>query len=121
MRGGTFPPSNLFPPASRLPSCPALGGVGGIFDRAVAVVVAIALSRALTEHGDKHRRDILQEILGFSLLEYRRGVLFQFIGNLINDETAARGQRVVGFLEQSQLLVDLENAKGNARQNEITV
>src|SRR5256885_5066898 len=48
------------------------------------------------KNSDEHRRDILQGKFRFRVLE-KRGVLLQFVCNLINDETAARRQRIVRF------------------------
>jgi len=42
------------------------------------------------------------------------GVLLQLVGHLINDETAARRQRVVCFLEERAFLVDFKNTERNA-------
>src|SRR5439155_7212757 len=61
-------------------------------------------------NGDEHRRNVLQEIFGLRALE-NLGVLFKFVGDLINNETSAIGQRIVRLLEQSARFVDLENAK----------
>jgi len=68
------------------------------------------------KHRDKHWRDILQEIFRFPVLE-QRGVLLQFVSDLINDETAAGRQRIICFPQERAFLVDLENAERDARQD----
>ena len=70
------------------------------------------------KNGDKHRRDILQEIFRFGALK-NRGVLFQFVCDLVNNETAARPERIIRFSQERAFLVDLENAEWNARKNVI--
>src|SRR5436309_15491964 len=68
------------------------------------------------ENSDEHGRNVLQEIFGLRALE-NFGVLLQFVGDLINNEAAASRERLVSFLEQRALLIDLENAKRNAGHN----
>src|SRR4029077_11891965 len=68
------------------------------------------------ENSDEHRRNVLQEIFGLRTLE-NFGVLLQFVGDLINDEAAASRERVMRLLQQRTLLVDLENAKWNPRND----
>ena len=82
-------------------------------------LAAIWRSRFL-ENSDEHGWDILQAVFRINMLE-KRGVLFQFVGYLIDNETAARRQRVVRFLEQGAFLVDFENAEGDAGKNVIAV
>src|SRR2546421_9543178 len=70
------------------------------------------------ENRDEHWRYILQEILRFSPLE-NCGVLPQFVGDLINNKFAFLFEGVVRFSQQRALLVDLENAEWDARENVI--
>src|SRR2546421_8255625 len=70
------------------------------------------------ENRDEHWRYILQEILRFGALE-NCGVLPQFVGDLINNEFASLFKGVVRFSQQRALLVDLENAEWDARENVI--
>ena len=63
--------------------------------------VTIARLRFL-ENRDEHRRNILQEILRLGAIE-QGGVLPEFVRDLVDDEGAAIGQRIVGFLEQGAL------------------
>ena len=65
---------------------------------------------------DEHWRDILQEIFRFGALE-DRSVLPQFIGDLVNDELAARLKRIIRFSQQRALLLNFENAKRDAGEN----
>ena len=69
---------------------------------------------------DEHRRDVLQEIFRFAMLEKRR-VLLQFVGYLVNDESAVRSESVVSFLKERPFLLDLENAEWNTRKDVITL
>ena len=69
--------------------------------------------RRLLKNSDEHRRYVLQEILRFGAFEKSR-VLLQFVGDLINDETATRRQRVICFLQESAFLFDFKNAERNA-------
>src|SRR5262249_40478019 len=115
-------PSNLFRFASVFPSCRALCADAGQARTAFRLCghASTALCRRyLVKHRDKHWRDILQKILRFVALE-NGGVLPQFIGDLVNDEFAAGFERVVRFSQQRALLVDLENAERDARENVIT-
>ena len=54
----------------------------------------------------------MQEIFGLSVLE-KFGVLLQFVGDLVNDESSAGCERIVGLLKKRALLVDLKDAEGN--------
>jgi len=65
------------------------------------------------KNSDEHWRDILQEVFRFRMLE-KCGVLLQFVGDLINDETAARRERIIRFSQERAFLVDLENAERNS-------
>ena len=71
------------------------------------------------KNSDEHWRDILQEVFRFRVLE-KRGVLLQFVCYLINDETAARRQRIVRFSQERAFLIDLENAKRNTGKDIVT-
>src|SRR5437667_3583392 len=71
------------------------------------------------KNSNEHRRDVLQEIFRFAMLEKRR-VLLQFVGDLVNDENAVRRERIVRFPKERPFLLDLENAKRYARKDVIT-
>ncbi len=66
----------------------------------------------LLKNGDEHGGYILQEVLRLCVFE-ERGVLLQFVRDLINDETAPRRERIVGFLQKGAFLVDLKDAEWN--------
>ncbi len=68
------------------------------------------------KNSNEHWRDILQEVFRFGVLE-KCGVLLQFVGDLINDETAVRRQRIICFSQERAFLVDLENAERNSGKN----
>ena len=72
----------------------------------------------LVKNSDEHRRDVLQEVFRFAMLEKRR-VLLQFVGYLVNDESAVRRESVMGFLKERPFLLDRENAEWNARKDVI--
>ena len=72
------------------------------------------------ENRDEHRGDILEKIFRFRAIENRR-VLAQFVRDLINDEMAALRERVVRFREQGALLLDLQNAERDARNDVVAV
>ena len=72
------------------------------------------------KNGDEHRRNILKEIFGVGVFE-KRCVLLQFVCDLVNNETAMRRERIVGFPKKRTFLFDLQNAKGNARKNVIAL
>src|SRR2546421_8825258 len=78
---------------------------------------AILAVRSL-ENGDEHRRNVLQEIFGLGVIE-KFGVLLQLVRHLINNESPARRERIMGLLKQRALLVDLENAERDPRHNVI--
>src|ERR1051326_3451648 len=92
-------PSNLFRSASASRSCGTIRAnasqLGRIFGVGGASFASTRRGR-FVKYGNEHRRDILQEIFRFPMFE-KRGVLLQFVGDLINDETAARRQRVIRF------------------------
>src|SRR4029453_4363862 len=48
------------------------------------------------------------------------GVLLQFLRHLIDDETAARRQRIICFLQECAFLLNLKNAEWNTRKNIVT-
>src|SRR5580704_10420801 len=50
------------------------------------------------------------------MLEQGR-VLFQFVRDLIDDETATRRQRIIGFLQECAFLLNFEDAERNTRKN----
>ena len=81
--------------------------------------VTVARLRLL-ENGDEHRRNILQTVLRFSAIK-KCGVLPEFIRHLVNDEGAAAAERVVGVLEESTFLFDLENAERDAGKDVIAL
>ena len=58
-----------------------------------AMTMAVPRLRFLKD-GDEHRRNILQTIFRFGAIE-KGGVLPEFICHLINDEGAARAQRLI--------------------------
>src|ERR1700730_17189038 len=70
------------------------------------------------ENGDEHGRNVLEKIFGIGVLE-NFSVLLQLVGDLVNDKPAAGRERVIGLLEKFALLVDLKNAKRNARDDVI--
>jgi hypothetical protein len=74
----------------------------------------------LMENSDKHRRNILEDVLRFGAIE-ERGVLPELVRDLVNDETATIGQGFVGFLQQGPLLLDLENAEWDPRKDVIAL
>src|SRR5437016_7982879 len=65
---------------------------------------------------DEHRRNVLQEVFRFGTVE-NLSVLLQLVRDLINDKPTASCECVMGLLEQSALLVDLQNAKRDAGNN----
>src|SRR5467141_1356601 len=76
---------------------------------------AVAAVRFL-KNRDEHGRNVLQEIFGLGAIE-NFSVLPQLVRDLINDKPTASRERVVGLLEQSALLVDLQDAKRDARND----
>jgi hypothetical protein len=81
------------------------------------MLAAVARIR-LTKNSDEHRWNILQTVFRFRLVE-ESSVLFQLIRYLVNDETAARFERIVRLLQQVPFLPDLENAKRNPGEDVI--
>ena len=51
----------------------------------------------------------------------KRGVLLQFVGYLVNDESAVRRESVIRFSKERAFLLDLENAERNARKDVIAL
>ncbi len=92
------------------------GKGGGLKHRMFAAIAPIRFAK----NSDEHRRNILQKIFRFRLVE-KSSVLFQLIRHLINDETAARFERVVRLLQKLPFLFDLENAERNAGENVIAI
>src|SRR5438067_1907081 len=121
LRAQSSRPSNLFRFASVFPSCRTLCADAGEAQTAFRLrgLASTALcGRYFVKYSDKHWRDILQEIFRFIALE-NRGVLPQFVGDLVNDKLAVWLKRIVRLSQQCTLLLDLENAEGDARQNVI--
>src|SRR5262245_57370697 len=124
MRRGEHPrarssgPSNLFRFASVFPSCRTLCADAGEARTAFRLRRGASDARYFMKYRDKHWRDILQKIFRFVALE-NGGVLPQLIGDLVNDKPAVRLKRIVRLSEQCPLLLDLENAERNARENVI--
>ena len=56
---------------------------------------------------NEHWRNVLQEIFRFRVRE-QRGVLAQFIGDLVNDELPVRFKRIVRFAQQRTLLFTVD-------------
>ena len=54
------------------------------------------------------------------MLEKRR-VLLQFVGYLVNDESAVQRESVIGFLKERPFLLDRENAEWNTRKDVIAL
>src|SRR5205814_2786763 len=114
-------PSNPFRFASVFPSCRALcadAGEARTAFRLPGLASTALCGRYFVKHRDKHWRDILQEIFLFVALD-NRGVLPQFIGDLVNDKLAVRLKRIVRLSQQCTLLLDLKNAERNAGENVI--
>src|SRR5215211_30817 len=114
-------PSSLFRFASVFPSCRTLCANAGEARTAFGLrwrTSTALCGRHFVKYRDKHWRDILQKIFRFIALE-NGGVLPQLIGDLVNDELAVRFERIVRLSQQRTLLLDLENAERNARQNVI--
>src|SRR5450631_1468229 len=74
----------------------------------------------LMENRDEHRRNILEKILRLRALE-ERGVLAQFVRDLVDDEVAAVRERLVCFLQQGPLLPDFKNAERDSGENVVAV
>jgi len=74
----------------------------------------------LVKNSDEHRRDVLQEVFRFAMLEKRR-VLLQFVGYLVNDESSVRRESVIGFLKERPFLLDRKNAEWNTRKDIIAL
>src|ERR1700719_3041302 len=81
------------------------------------MVIAVQRFR-LFKNGDKHRRNILQNVFGPSPVK-KLGMLLELVRDLINDEATARGECVMSLTEQFELLVDLKNAERNSGHNKI--
>src|SRR6266481_3045658 len=92
-------PSNLFLSASASRSCGTIRAnasqPGKPFGLRGASFATMRRGRFM-KNSDEHWRDILQEIFRFRVLE-KCSVLLQFVGDLINDKTTARRQRIMRF------------------------
>src|SRR5205807_1879856 len=112
-------PSNLFLSASASRSCGTIRAnasqPGKTFGLRGASFATMRRGRFVKD-SNEHWWDILQEVFRFRVLE-KCGVLLQFVGDLVNDETATRRQRLIRFSQQRAFLVDLENAERNAGKN----
>src|SRR5215469_17855821 len=111
-------PSNLFRFGSVFPSFRTLCADAGEARTAFRLRRGASNARYFMKYRDKHWRDILQEIFRFVALE-NGGVLSQLIGDLVNDKLTVRLKRIVRLSQQCTLLLDLENAERNARENVI--
>src|SRR6266705_6145108 len=116
MPGATSRPSNPFPSESAYPSCRTICANGHRTPPSGPILAII--ERHFVKNSDEHRRYVLQKIFRFGVLE-QGGVLLQFIGHLINDETAARRERVMCFTQERTFLVDLKDAEWNAGKDVI--
>src|SRR5881409_2037545 len=99
LRAQSSRPSNLFRFASVFPSCRTLCADAGQARTAFRIRghASTALCRRyLVKNRDEHWRDILQEVFRFGALE-NGGVLSQLIGDLVNDEPAARLKCIIRF------------------------
>src|SRR4051812_19551719 len=110
--GRTFRPSSLSRPASIRTSCrPMVAGERG---RGLERTPMPIPATHFMEHGDEHRRNILQHVLRFRAIEQGR-VLAQLVCDLVNDETPAVRQGLVSFLQKRALFLDLQDAEWNPR------
>src|SRR5262245_32770786 len=98
-------PSNLFLFGSASPSCRTVCTNAKARLPQRPTFVAIKWMRLL-KNSDEHRWYVLQEVLRVGVLEQSR-MLFQFVGHLIDDETATRRQRIVCFLQERTFLLNL--------------
>ena len=101
-RDATSRPSNLFLFGSASPSCRTVCA-NAKFSPRQGLTFMVIERRRLLKNSDEHRWYVLQEILRFGAFEVSR-VLLQFVGDLIDDETATRRQRVICFLQESAFL-----------------
>lgn len=74
----------------------------------------------LMEDRDEHRWNILEKILRFRAIE-QRGVLAQFVRDLVDDEVATVRERLIRFRQQGALLFDFENAERDSGKNVVAV
>jgi hypothetical protein len=95
------------------------GNAGWGRGRGPIATVTVARLRLL-KNGDEHRRNILQTVLRFRPIK-KCGVLPQFVCHLINNESTAPAQRVIGVLQECTLLLDFENAERNAREDVVAL
>src|SRR5436309_340292 len=68
------------------------------------------------KNSNEHGRNVLQEIFGRRTLE-NFGVLFQFVGDLINDEATANCERVMSLLQQRAFQKSLEEKGAHRKSN----
>ena len=74
----------------------------------------------LMENGDEHWWNIREKILRLDAIK-KRGVLSEFIRDLVDDEAAAVRERLICFREQRPLFFDFENAERDSGENVIAV
>ena len=74
----------------------------------------------LMENGDEHWWNIREKILRLHAIK-KRGVLSEFIRDLVDDEATAVSKRLICFREQCSLFFDFENAERDSRENVVTV
>ena len=74
----------------------------------------------LMENCDEHWWDIREKILRLRAIK-KRGVLSEFIRDLVDDEATAVRKRLICFREQRPFFIDFENAKRNSGENIIAM
>src|SRR6202008_4466011 len=74
----------------------------------------------LMKNRNEHRWNILEKILRLRPIE-ERGMLAQFVRDLINDEVAAVRERFIRFRQQGAFLFDFENAERDTGKNVVAV
>src|SRR5437868_4303784 len=74
----------------------------------------------LMKNGDEHRWNIREKILRLHAFK-KRGVLSEFIRDLVDDEATAVSKRLICFREQCSLFFDFENAERDSGENIIAV
>ena len=74
----------------------------------------------LMENGDEHWWNIREKILRLRAIK-KRGVLSEFIRDLVDDEAAALRKRLICFREQRPLFFDFENAERDSGKNIVAV
>src|SRR6266576_2488681 len=58
--------------------------------------ISVTVYRSFAEFGDEHRRNVLQKVFRCRFIK-NLGVLFQLVSHLVNEETAAWREGLVGF------------------------